>query len=247
MAVGPLGAQQAGVPKPAAPATASDWAEAVKIVRQVALDTDRPAEQRVSAVIAHARMQLAQGKPAEALKTSWEVFNNPKDQAVAVAALQAASLVSRQTHDHLGAQQALVDDWAKKAVGAASKQAINVLRADLNRTRGYLMGLAGRRPTPAPIRPAMPSWGRPDPRSGPRALGVASPKPKVPRCVSSAADPRAPSPFQVKLPVAKPPAWGSIAGKNRPPAALSGALPVYNLPPWYGRARFPLLKEPSKS
>jgi hypothetical protein len=254
--------------KPAAAPTAEDWDAALRIVREIALDTARPAEQRANAVTAYARMQLARGRPAEATKTCWDVFDNPKDQAVAVAAARAAGLVARHGAGHLGAPRRLAAEWARKARGPASKRAIATVGNDYTRMAGYLMGLARKRPTPPPIRVAVPPWGRPAPKSGPAVLRVALPTVAAPpwlkmqpgqglrmfqvpvpvvkpdRCI--AADKQGvPKALQLALPVYSPPPL-MARDKARRPKALVLTIPEYTPPAWYRRVTFPRLKEPKK-
>lgn len=266
-AVGPSGAQQPPS-TPAGPPTPQEWADALDLTRQIALDTNRPPEQRANAVMAHARMQLARGAAAEALKTCWEVFDNPKEQAVAEAALRAACLVSRSAQGHLGGPQQLLAEWAKKAKGPASTQALRTLTNDYARMAGYLMSLAAQRPTPPPVRPELPQWGRPAGPAGPGVLRFASPNVVAPNWL-------APQPgeglrvFQVPVPAVKPEP-GMALDKLGVPKALQLSLPEY-VPPelmardqtgcpralllklpeyvaadWYRRLQLPTLKEAPK-
>ena len=267
-AIGPAPAQQAPPPPPKA--TDQDWADALRITREIALDTARTPEMRKAAMMAHVRLHLTRGGSDQALKACREVFDNPKEQVVAEAALRAACFVMRQTHGHVGAQQKLLADWARSARGAASQQGLRVVRADLARTSAYLMGLAARNPTPPEIHPVMPAWGRVVPGRGPAALTV--PKPPIARppwlafppgqglrplqriALPVATPPRwlatdkngVPKPLQIKLPVYTPPAYTAPDKRTGICRALQVTFPVYAPPSWYARVRFPLLKEAKK-
>lgn len=267
-AIGASSAQQPPVRSPPKPLTPQEWADALKIVRQIALDTGRPAEQRANAVMAYARMQLARNQPAEATKTCWAVFDNPKDQAVAVAAARAACLVTRNTGGYLWGQRRLLDEWAKKARGPASKQALARVRNDQARVTGHLMGLARKRPAPPPIRRMMPHWGRPAAKSGPGVFRFRSPQVAAPGWLKMQPG-QGLRMFQVPVPVIKPdpciakdkagvpkalrlalpvytPPGLMTRDKAGCPRALVLTLPEYVPPPWYKRVQFPPLKETKK-
>ena len=215
--------------------TEADWSEAVAAVSKVATDPSFDAARRSAAILAVARMQIARGKGPEALKACWAVFDNPGDRAVATAAVQAASLVIRQQRMDLAARAKLLAEWSAKARGAASKQAASIAIQDLSRSRGYLAGVASRRPVPAAIRPAMPHWGRPG-GSGPKALAVKSPVVRTPPYIGP--KPRATSPLSIRLPVAAAPVWSRPGGRDRRPSALRLTPPVYIAPQWHKTLRF---------
>ena len=187
-----------------APATDTDWKEAIDTVSRIALDASSDPAQRSAAVLAAARMRVARGADAEALKTSRAVFDNPGDRSVATAAIAAASLAVRQRRIDLVGLDELLADWAKTE-GAASRQAASIAVQDISRSRGYLAGVSAQRPVPDAIRPTMPPWGRAQ-ASGPGALTVKGVNVPTPPYLGPKPT-RATSPLVVKLPVATPPAW----------------------------------------
>ncbi|KPK82837.1 MAG: hypothetical protein AMJ81_09075 [Phycisphaerae bacterium SM23_33] len=243
VAIGPGSAQQPA-DKPPEPLTPQEWADALKVAREIALDTSRPVEQRANAMMAYARMQLARNQPAEALQTCWAVFDNPKEQAVAEAAARAACLVTRNTGGCLWGQRRLLEEWAQKAKGPASRQALKVVRDSHARITAYLMGLAGARPTPPPIRPAMPHWGQPAPNGGPGVFRFGSPPVVAPPWLTAQPG-QGLRMFQVPVPVIQ---THPCLGRDNSgiPNALRLALPEYTPPEWYRRVQFPPLKGTEK-
>ncbi|MBM4038659.1 MAG: hypothetical protein FJ290_09105 [Planctomycetes bacterium] len=176
---------------------ASDWQEALSVIRRVALDKAEPDEHRANAVLAYAKVQMGRGQHDEALKLCQEILKGFGERTgIAEAALRAGGLVQRCRYGTLRAEMDFLSPWATGAQGQAAYGMVQ----ELNRATHMLGVLAGRPMVPAPVVPRLPHWAE-----APRAPGVAPLAMPAPRWL--AAGEKAPDAFRVTLPRFEPPSW----------------------------------------
>ncbi len=133
---------------------ASDWQDALRIIRSVALDKAETDDHRANAVTAYAKLLIAKGQHDEAIKLCREILQSQQKADVADATLRAACLVERNRCRHLRAEM----DFVEACSQGANAQAAVAIAQELKRATAHLDALAARPMVPGPALPRLPHW-----------------------------------------------------------------------------------------
>jgi hypothetical protein len=170
-----------GTPVPAAPSAAAsrpaeptekDWQDASAAIRRIALDKAEAEDHRTDAVRAYARLQLARGRPDEALALCRQVLESPDRPEILAAAIRAGCMVQRHSHGHLRAEL----DFLAACAGGAGAHAAAAAEQEIQRAIQAAGSLVGRSVVPAAAAVRAPHWATAEAGKAPSALVVSLPK-----------------------------------------------------------------------